>query len=293
MNVLNRSVPRSGLLVPVFFLLMGTPGADTARAADEPRAETYRVPYQLTETKHVLVRTRINDKGPFHFIIDTGAPALYLGTEAAKKLGIKADDKGWGMLERFEVEGGVKLANVKARVEDPFQLTGMNRLNIPGIRLDGIMGYTLLAHYRIEYDFTRPHLVWTKLNWQPPAPRGLGDLGGEMPKELAAMSGLVNFATTMIKRRPDPVFVPRGFFGLELVDGENHVRITRVLPDSPAAAAELKAGDRITKLDKEAVANLAQLHKLCGELAADQEVRLEIVRDGQSRSITLQTRKGF
>ena len=62
------------------------------------------------------------------------------------------------------------LRKVKGRVEDPFQLTGMNKMNISGHRLDGVLGYTVLARFRIQYDFTQPHLVWTKLDWKPPPP---------------------------------------------------------------------------------------------------------------------------
>src|SRR5205823_10006711 len=77
--------------------------------ADEPKKtepETYEVPYRLTIPKHILVRAKINNKGPFNFILDTGAPALFLSEEAAKKAGVKPDGKGWGVFDRFEIEGG-------------------------------------------------------------------------------------------------------------------------------------------------------------------------------------------
>ena len=52
---------------------------------------TYQVPYRVTNTNHYLVRVRVNGKGPFNFLVDSGAPALYVGTEAAKKIGIEPD----------------------------------------------------------------------------------------------------------------------------------------------------------------------------------------------------------
>src|SRR5262249_26154942 len=51
----------------------------------EKEAKSYQVPYRLTATKHVLVRAKINGKGPFHFILDTGAPALFVSTAICKK----------------------------------------------------------------------------------------------------------------------------------------------------------------------------------------------------------------
>src|SRR5262245_7872973 len=111
------------LLIPATALLIAMP----VRAAEEPKkAESTRVPYQPPDTKHILVRVKINDKGPFHFIIDTGAPILILGTEAAKKLDLKTDKSRRATFDRFEIEGGLVLEQAKGYIDDPFQLTGMN-----------------------------------------------------------------------------------------------------------------------------------------------------------------------
>src|SRR5438552_304020 len=84
------------------------------------------VSYRLTDTQHVLVRVKINGKGPFNFIVDTGAPILFVSTPVGKKLGLKADAKGFTILDKLEFEGGLTQTKVKCRVETPFQLEGMN-----------------------------------------------------------------------------------------------------------------------------------------------------------------------
>src|SRR4051812_28168678 len=56
---------------------------------DPAIGRSYQIPYRLTETNHALVRVRIDGKGPFNFLVDTGAPALYVGTEAARKAGLE------------------------------------------------------------------------------------------------------------------------------------------------------------------------------------------------------------
>src|SRR5689334_25363721 len=97
--------------------------------ADEPKQtppESVEVPYRLTIPKHILVRAKINGKGPFNFILDTGAPALFVATSVADKLGIKPDKNHWGTFDRFEIEGGVVLKKATGRIETPFQLEGMN-----------------------------------------------------------------------------------------------------------------------------------------------------------------------
>ena len=48
------------------------------------------------------------------------------------KLGIEPDKYGWGTFNRFEIEGGAVITKAKGRVEDPFQLEGMNGLGLAG-----------------------------------------------------------------------------------------------------------------------------------------------------------------
>ena len=74
-------------------LALVIPPVGAADKTDPPpkTPPTYEVPYRLTDTKHVMVRVKLNGKGPFNFIIDTGAPALILTEATAKKAGGKAD----------------------------------------------------------------------------------------------------------------------------------------------------------------------------------------------------------
>jgi serine protease Do len=111
-----------------------------AGAADPQIGRSFQVPYRLTDTNHFLVRVRLNGKGPFNFLVDSGAPTLYIATETAKKVGIKPDPaEFWTPVDRLDLEGGARLVAVKARVEDPFQLVGMNALGLPGASIDGIL----------------------------------------------------------------------------------------------------------------------------------------------------------
>src|SRR4051812_42949925 len=85
-----------------------------ARAADpqpapaaKADAKSVPVPYRLTNTQHVVVRAKINGKGPFNFILDTGAPALFVAKTVADKAGVTPDERGRATFDRFEVEGGI------------------------------------------------------------------------------------------------------------------------------------------------------------------------------------------
>src|SRR3954469_23587436 len=86
-------------------------------ARDPDVGRSYRVPYRVTNTNHFLVRVRINGKGPFNFLVDTGAPALYIATETARKIDLKpAGDEFWTPVSRLDFEGGARLSNLKARI---------------------------------------------------------------------------------------------------------------------------------------------------------------------------------
>ena len=175
----NRNMQR--LTFSLIFLALAPPAF--ADEATKTEVKTYQVPFRLTNTNHVLVRVKINGKGPYNFILDTGSPALFVSTKVCAKLGVKADRLGWGIFDRFEVEGGVVIPKARGRVEDPFQLEGMNGLGLAGAELHGMIGYTILARYRLEFDFSKQNhkMGWTPLNFRPPQPLGpQGGAGGGM-----------------------------------------------------------------------------------------------------------------
>ncbi len=276
--------------VGLFLLLVAMP-----LRADEPKKEgkTYQIPYRLTNTKHVLVRAKINGKGPYNFIVDTGAPALFVSTQLCKKLGIEADNKGWGTFDRFEIEGGLVIEKARGRVEDPFQLEGMNSLGLAGAELHGIIGYNLLARYKMEFDFTRDKLAWTELNFDPKAPEGLGGKGAA---GVDIMAAIVKMLTMFLGDRPKPEVVTRGFLGIELAEEKGDkggLIVKSVLEKGPAAEAGVKPGDRITHYSAWEVPTIAELRKRLDKRAPNEEVTLKIERGGDRKEITLKLGEGL
>src|SRR5262249_9118420 len=172
---LRLPVPGTRLMrtVGAGLIVLALAHAVFADESKQSERKTFQIPYRLTSTNHILVRAKINGKGPYNFILDTGAPAVFVATAVCRNLGVAADKEKWGSLDRFEIEGGVVLQKIRIRVEDPFQLQGMNGLGLAGAELHGIIGYTLLARYATEFDFSKPKLAWTELNFTPPFPEGL------------------------------------------------------------------------------------------------------------------------
>jgi hypothetical protein len=260
-----------------------------AEDAKKP-AETYQVPYRLADTKHIVIRARINGKGPFNLIVDTGAPALYLPKTVAQKAGVTTDKNGWATFDRVEVEGGVKLDKARGRVEDIFQLEGMNGLGAAGVELHGLIGYNILAQFRIEYDLTRDKMTWTKLDHQVAMPEKMGK---GVPGSLEVMGSLMKFVGALMGRQANPELAPRGFLGIELADGARGVEIKSVLAKSAAAEAGLQAGDRVTHFQGKAVQKSGDVLPLAARIAAGEEARLKILRGDAVKEITIKTGKGL
>ncbi len=257
-------------------------------------AETHLVPYRLSDVKHVVIRLKVNGQGPFNFIVDTGAPAVYFGSEMAKKLGLTPKEEGfWKDFDNVEIEGGLKLGKIKVLVEEPFQLVGINKMNAAGIKYHGVMGYSVLAQYKIEYDFTQPHLKWTLLDWKVPAPAMLGSVSAGASANMKAMIGLSSFATALMPKKIDPTLVYRGLVGIELADKDGKLVITKVLPNTPAALAGLKVDDQITSCNEKPVKTVTDLQKVLGNVGSEQEVSMDINREGNEKTIKLTTARGF
>jgi hypothetical protein len=280
-------VVATAILVP-FFCGVAHPPKST------PQATTHRVPYRMSETLHMIVRAKFNGKGPFNFIVDTGAPAMFVTKAVAKEVGVENGDDGWATIDEMEIEGGAKIKGAKARVEDIFQIRGMNSLGLPGVRLDGVLGYNILARYRMEFDLAKSSMTWTELDFDPPLPQPLGGEGGKSaPPELEMIGSLMQGFGAIFNRGQQAPPAPRGFFGMELADGDDSVTIKAVLPKAPADSASLKPGDTLVEFAGKPVKSAADVLKLATSIGVGEEIRVVVKRGKENMELTVRTGKGF
>lgn len=245
------------------------------------------VPFRLTVSKHLMVRAKINGKGPFNFILDTGAPALFFTEEVAAKAGVKQENDGWGVCKEFELEGGLKIPNAKARIDTPFQLEGMNGMGLAGAQIHGLIGYNVLSRFRITFDLSSDKLVWRSLDWEPKSPFGVVD------KSAAASQGSLEIIGSLMKglggalgRKANPTLVARGFAGVILEDGPKSV-ISGVVAGGPADKAGLKEGDRVLEINGQAVNDKASLAERIAKSQKGQELRVKFDRNGTQKECTV------
>jgi S1-C subfamily serine protease len=166
----------------------------------------------------------------------------------------------------------------------------MNSLGLAGAELHGVIGYSLLARFRLEFDFTKDKLGWTPLDFEPPLPVGLDS---QAMSGMDVVGGLIKVLGTLLGKKPEPEIVLRGFLGISLEERQNTVRIQSVLAGSPAALAGLRVGDHLQRFQGKPVRSLAEFGGLAAKLAPNEVVPLVIARDGQTQSLQIKAGKGL
>jgi hypothetical protein len=290
--MMKTTLNKIGLMLAVVAL-----APDAPKKADEAIGTTYKVPYRVTNTNHYLVRVRVNGKGPFNFLVDSGAPALYVGTEAAKKIGIEPDEVNyWTDIDRLDLEGGASLTKIKGRVEDPFQLTGMNALGLPGVSIDGILGFTILARFRMEFDPTKDRMNWTRIDYAPKEPFVPKLRKGEKLQPSAemqlmqAMGPAMKLAAVFLGKQPEEVLLTRGTLGIELKDG---AVVAAVVAGSPAEKAGIQPGDRLAKILDDPIEDSQDAHEAVLKVRPGDDVPIALERGGQTIEVKATAGEGF
>jgi hypothetical protein len=264
-----------------------------AALAEDPKDKPakYGIPYKLTDTKHVLVRAKINGKGPFNMILDTGAPAVFITKPVAKKAGVEVNDKGIGTFTAFEMEGSLKLETVKARVEDLVQIDGMNSMGLAGVELHGVIGYNVLAKFRIDYDFTADKLTFESLpGFEPPPPEKIDVKGGD---DIQSMAPLIKMLAALSGIRPNFEVAPRGFVGIEFDDAKGNVVVKKVFTGSPAEKAGIKVGDTIESVKAVNVESGKDLARALAKAGVGTKLTFTVKRGDKSEELTVELGKGL
>lgn len=243
------------------------------------------IPFELVASNHMVVEAKINGKGPFRLIFDSGAPVSLLGNKAAEESGAVAKDapksflmglRGEGMIKSLEV-GGLEAKDVPVIVADHPTLKAIGTyLRRP---LDGLIGFTFFARYRTTIDYQ------TKVMTLEPVDYAIRDFMKELPERLAGPK--------VAKKR---VLAPTGLYGLTLgdaVDDGLGVAIKEVRPGSPAEKAGLKPGDVLTTLDGRWTSNATDAYRAAQGAAPNAEVEAVVRREGQELKLPVRPVEGI
>ena len=259
------------------------------------KAESFKVPYRISKTQHIVVRAKINNSPPLNFVVDTGAPSFFIAEEAAKKAGIKPNANGWSIIDDLTFEGKLRAKKVKARIETPFQLKGMNGLALAGMELHGMIGYSILAKYEIHIDAKKDYMTWTPLDWTPPEPQGFTGSGkkNSQPPHLELLGSLMQGLGGIAGTRGGQPSKIRGFTGLVLEQRDKAVMVSSILLESPGAIAGIQKGDEVIKIGDMTIHDLQEANNLFGTFAAPETIDITIKRQNEIRKISIKTAFGI
>jgi predicted metalloprotease with PDZ domain len=162
---------------------------------------------------------------------------------------------------------------------------------VAGVELHGMIGYEVLARFRIQYDFTADKLKFEPLvGFTPPPPVKIDVKGGD---DIQMMGPMVKMLSALLGIKPNFEIVPRGFVGIEFEEGDEKVTIKKVLPGSPADKAGFKAGDTIAEIKAVTVESGKDLARALAKAGVGTKLRFTLKRGDKTEEITLELGKGL
>jgi membrane-associated protease RseP (regulator of RpoE activity) len=257
--------------------------------ADTPDKKPVKVPFEMLVTRHMAVQIKVNGKGPYRVIFDTGAPISLLSSKVAKESGL-AKGGGSSFFSLGSLFGGVEPTKAKS-----LQVGDLEAKNVSVIIMDhptvevlasvlgpieGIVGFPFFARYRMTLDYQAKELTFVP--------------NGYEPKDVLEM--MMN--TVMGQGTPEPRHLsPSGLWGIKVAkdagDEEAGVKVTEVAKDGPAAKAGLQVGDRLLVLDDRWTDSINDCYAAATTAPVDAEVIVVVRRDGAQKELKVKPVKGL
>jgi hypothetical protein len=258
-----------------------------AKVEAKADAKAVVVPFELLKSRHMAVQVKINGKGPYRLIFDTGAPTNLINNKLAKEAGVLGKDAkpvaplfgmgGAKVMDTIEI-GGVKLEKVPVMVMDHPTVTAISNALGP---IDGIVGFPFFARYKTTVDYQKKELTFVPNGYDPPD----------------AIQALMNKLMAGGKGKPDAaVAAPAGVWGFTVDkaddDEADGVAVKEVLAGGAASAAGLKAGDRLLTLDGRWTDSVADTFIAASLVKAGREVAVVVKRAGKDVTLKVKPARG-
>ena len=236
----------------------------------------YVVPFELIKTQHMVVNVKVNGKGPYRLVFDTGAPDSLLSTKVAKEAELFGKDHkrpffapfgSMGQAKVKEIQlGDLKAEKISATVLDHPTVEAIGKFVGP---IEGILGFTFYARYKMSINYEKSEITFEENTYEP------GDVMKVMMDKMMANSA----------RPKAAVLAPAGLIGIKVEKAKDDdaagVLVKEVMSDSPAAVAGLKAGDRLLTLDGRWTDTVNDCYMAAGQVKLELPVPCRW-RDGKS-----------
>jgi hypothetical protein len=265
-------------------LLSGTARADTPKMPAAP----ITVPFELLGSKHIAVKVMINGKGPYRLIFDTGAPFILINNKTARDSGMLKDARkplftifnamGPAKIKMFDL-GGVKVQDTQAAVMDHPTVELISKALGP---IEGLVGFPFFARYRMTIDYQAKTMIL--------APSGFAVNDADFDPTMLGQKMLEG-------RGGRRVLAPGAQWGFvphkDKGDEADGVVVKEVFAGSAAAAAGLRAGDRLLTLDGRWTDSVLDAFDAARHVKPGRAVALRIQREGKEMTLTASPRDGL
>ncbi|MFO0815243.1 MAG: PDZ domain-containing protein [Gemmatales bacterium] len=244
------------------------------------------VPFEIIGSKHMAVQIKINGKGPYRVIFDTGAPISLLTNKVAMESGLIQKNKTTanafmgmnGMTKIPELQVGDVLAkDIQVIVMDHPTVKAIGEIVGP---VEGIIGFPFFAKFHTSINYQTKTLTMVPTSYDP------GDV----------MAGLMT--TMMSNNKNKKLYLsPMTTWGLsvgkEASDEEDGIEIIHVFPKGLAESAGLKVGDRLLTLDGTWTESLDDCYRAVSQVKPGRKINVTVRREGQTKTIEVNTKAGL
>jgi hypothetical protein len=270
--------------------LVGLPSAVADNPAPEKKADEkpVTVPFELLKSRHMAVQVKLNGKGPYRLIFDTGAPLTLINNRIAKDAGVIGGKTAKPAFGVFGMMGQqtVKTLEVGGAKQDDDGVVVMDHPTVGAISealgpIDGIVGFPFFARYRTTIDYQRKELTLVPSGYQPT------DYMQKLMGKLMAGQG----------KKPEPTVLAAaavwGFVVDKDADDEAAgVGVKAVMAGGAAAEAGLKAGDRLLTLDGRWTDTVADTFYAASRVKPGTTAVLVVKRGDEEVKLTAKPAKG-
>lgn len=285
---MQRMISITGLVIFPIVLLADAP-KDTAKDV-----EPIRVPFTLLPSRHMMLEVKVNGKGPFNLIFDTGAPLNLINNKLAKEAGLPTKKGGGGLLGGM-LGGMNQLELSKLQVGDviaeKLPAVVMDHPTVKAIsdafekqhgRIDGIVGFPFFGRYATTVDYQKKEILLKPTNFKP------GDYMADLTNSILKAGDKAN---------QGKIIGAAGLWGVTLSKAEDDkqpgVVVKAVYAHTPAAQGGLKAKDRILTIDGRWTDTIADAYLATSLVRPERTVKVVVERDGQEVTLSVTPKKGF
>ncbi len=258
-----------------------------------PEVKPVTVPFKLLPSRHMLIEVKINGKGPFRLIFDTGAPLNIVTSRLGAETGLAKKGSG-GLLAMLT--GGLNTVEVATMTlgdatAKKVTTVVMDHPTIKAISdafaadygtIDGIVGFPFFARFATTVDYQKKELTLSPREFKQ------GDFLADLTKSLTDASENSGRAK---------VVGPAGLWGFALQkaksDGEPGVTVSEVYEGTAAAEAGLKVGDRVLTIDGRWSDNVGDAHVAASLVKPGRKADVTLTRDGKPLTVSVTPVVGY